>query len=43
MLDCPPEHGERLAKGMAAHRELPFQLERDGSKVIFNYRREVWK
>jgi D-glycero-alpha-D-manno-heptose-7-phosphate kinase len=43
LVDCPPEHGERLAKGMAAHRELPFQLERDGSKVIFNYRREVWK
>jgi D-glycero-alpha-D-manno-heptose-7-phosphate kinase len=43
LVDCPLEHGERLAKGMAAYRELPFQLERDGSKVIFNYRREVWK
>jgi D-glycero-alpha-D-manno-heptose-7-phosphate kinase len=43
LVDCPPEQGHRLAKGMAAHRELPFQLERDGSKVIFNYRREVWK
>ncbi len=43
LVDCPPEQGHRLAKGMAAHRELPFTLERDGSKVIFNYRREVWK
>jgi D-glycero-alpha-D-manno-heptose-7-phosphate kinase len=43
LVDCPPERGPHLAKGMAAHRELPFQLERDGSKVIFNYRREVWK
>jgi D-glycero-alpha-D-manno-heptose-7-phosphate kinase len=43
LVDCPPERGQHLAKGMAAHRELPFQLESDGSKVIFNYRREVWK
>jgi D-glycero-alpha-D-manno-heptose-7-phosphate kinase len=43
LVDCPPERSQLLAKGMAAHRELPFQLERDGSKVIFNYRREVWK
>ncbi len=43
LVDCPPEQGHRLAQGMAAHRELPFALERDGSKVIFNYRREVWK
>ena len=41
LVDCPPEQTPRLAKGMAAHRELPFLLERDGSKVIFNYRREV--
>ena len=43
LLDCPPEQGQVLAKGMSRHRELPFQLERDGSKVVFNYRREVWK
>ena len=43
LLDCPPEQGHVLAKGMSRHRELPFQLERDGSKVVFNYRREVWK
>jgi D-glycero-alpha-D-manno-heptose-7-phosphate kinase len=43
LVDCPPELGHRLAKGMSAHRELPFNLERDGSKVIFNYRREVFR
>jgi D-glycero-alpha-D-manno-heptose-7-phosphate kinase len=43
LVDCPPELGPVLAKGMSEHRELPFQLERDGSKVVFNYRREVWK
>jgi D-glycero-alpha-D-manno-heptose-7-phosphate kinase len=43
LVDCPPEQGHLLAKGMSRHRELPFQLERDGSKVVFNYRREVWK
>ena len=41
LVDCPPEDAPRLGKGMAGHRELPFLLERDGSKVIFNYRREV--
>jgi D-glycero-alpha-D-manno-heptose-7-phosphate kinase len=40
---CPPEHHTRLAEGMRDYRFLPFQLERDGSKVIFNYRRELWK
>ena len=39
----PPQCHERLGKGMARHRLMPFVLERDGSKVIFNYRREVWK
>lgn len=40
---CPLERQERLRKGMATHREMPFRLEPDGSKVIFNYRRESWK
>jgi len=43
LVYCPPERYERLAKGMRDYRMLPFQLERDGSKVIFNYRRELWK
>jgi D-glycero-alpha-D-manno-heptose-7-phosphate kinase len=41
LVYCPPERHERLAKGMAEHRLLPFALERDGSKIIFNYRRDV--
>jgi len=40
---CPPEHRDRLLEGMAGYRRMPFQLEPDGSKVIFNYRRDVWK
>jgi D-glycero-alpha-D-manno-heptose-7-phosphate kinase len=40
---CAPDRQERLAKGLRDYRMLPFALERDGSKVIFNYRREVWK
>ena len=43
LVYCPPDRQERLAKGMHGYRMLPFALERDGSKVIFNYRREVWK
>jgi D-glycero-alpha-D-manno-heptose-7-phosphate kinase len=43
LVYCAPDRQERLAKGMHDYRMLPFQLERDGSKVIFNYRREVWK
>ena len=41
LVYCPPERHERLAKGMREHRLLPFGLERDGSKIIFNYRRDV--
>ena len=43
MVYCPLDSQERLVKGMSAYRELPIEPERDGSKVIFNYRREVWK
>jgi D-glycero-alpha-D-manno-heptose-7-phosphate kinase len=43
LVYCPLASRESLAHGMRSHRELPFALERDGSKVIFNYRREVWK
>ncbi len=39
----PLERQGRLAKGMAQFREMPFRLESDGSKVIFNYRRDSWK
>ena len=35
---CPLENQERLRKTLD-RRELPLMLERDGSKIIFNYRR----
>jgi D-glycero-alpha-D-manno-heptose-7-phosphate kinase len=43
MVYCPLDRHDSLRKGMSEFRELPIELERDGSKVIFNYRREVWK
>jgi D-glycero-alpha-D-manno-heptose-7-phosphate kinase len=39
LLYCPAEHQEGVRKALLPLRELPFSLERDGSKVIFNYRR----
>ena len=39
---CPVERQEQLVKGMKAYRAMPFALEVDGSKVIFNYRRDTW-
>ena len=43
LVYCPIERQERLEKGMRDYRPMPFRLERDGSKVIFNYRRESWR
>ncbi len=39
LLYCPVEHQEGVRRALAPLRQLPFSLERDGSKVIFNYRR----
>ena len=39
LLYCPLEKQEDVRRALRHWRELPFQLERDGSKVIFNYRR----
>jgi D-glycero-alpha-D-manno-heptose-7-phosphate kinase len=43
LVYCPIERQERLEKGMSDYRAMPFRLEPDGSKVIFNYRRDTWK
>lgn len=43
LVYCPVERQERLEKGMGEYRAMPFRLEPDGSKVIFNYRRDTWK
>jgi D-glycero-alpha-D-manno-heptose-7-phosphate kinase len=40
LLYCPTERQVAVRKAMQPLQELPFRLERDGSKVIFNYRRE---
>lgn len=39
LLYCPLEKREAVRAALSHLRELPFQLEPDGSKVIFNYRR----
>ncbi|MGL4648589.1 MAG: GHMP kinase [Caldilineaceae bacterium] len=39
LLYCPPEHHEAVRDVLHALPELPFNLEQDGTKVIFNYRR----
>jgi D-glycero-alpha-D-manno-heptose-7-phosphate kinase len=39
LLYCPVECQDDVRKALAPLRELPFALERDGSKAIFNYRR----
>ncbi len=39
LLYCPPGHQEAVRTALDHLQELPFQLEPDGSKVIFNYRR----
>jgi len=43
LVYCPIERQDRLEKGMRDYRVMPFRLEPDGSKVIFNYRRDTWK
>jgi D-glycero-alpha-D-manno-heptose-7-phosphate kinase len=40
LLYCPLKSHEAVRYALRGLRELPFRLERDGSKVIFNVRRE---
>jgi D-glycero-alpha-D-manno-heptose-7-phosphate kinase len=39
LLYCPRERQYRVRSALETLQELPFHLEKDGSKVIFNYRR----
>lgn len=39
LLFCPPANQYRVRKALTGLKELPFRLERDGTKVIFNVRR----
>jgi D-glycero-alpha-D-manno-heptose-7-phosphate kinase len=43
MLYCHPQHQDHVREALRGYPEMPFQLERDGSKVIFNARRDTWK
>ncbi|MCH2171475.1 GHMP kinase [Myxococcota bacterium] len=43
LVYTPAEKQDQLSRGMEEYRLMPFRSERDGSKVIFNYRRDVWK
>lgn len=40
LLYCPPEARRNVRRALAHLQELPFRTEYDGSKVIFNYRRD---
>jgi D-glycero-alpha-D-manno-heptose-7-phosphate kinase len=39
LLCCPPDRQHQVRAALAHLKELPFSLERDGTKVIFNVRR----
>lgn len=39
LLYCPVDRQHDVRSALRRLREMPFQLERDGTKVIFNYRR----
>ena len=39
LLYCPPDRQSAVREVLAEMKELPFSLERDGTKVIFNARR----
>lgn len=39
LLYCPPEYQAAVRETLSEMKELPFNLERDGTKVIFNVRR----
>lgn len=43
LLCCPEAARHRVRDALSDYRELPFNLERDGTKVIFNMRRQVSK
>jgi len=40
---CKRNNQDKLREGLSVYREMPFLLERHGSKIIFNYMRYNWK
>jgi len=43
LLYCNDEDQVKLKKVFNEYREMPFIFEKDGSKIIFNYKRYSWK
>ncbi len=43
MLYVPREKQNKVRAALKDFREFPFMLEPDGSKIIFNMRRNYWK
>lgn len=43
LLLCPLERQERIRQALKEYREMPIRFESDGSKVIFNIKRDTWK
>lgn len=43
LVYCKPENQQGLKSKFKDYREMPFIFEKDGSKIIFNYRRYSWK
>ncbi len=43
LLYAPRSRREKLRGAMRGRRELPIALEPDGSKIVFNVKRRVWK
>jgi len=43
LLYCKKQFHDALKKQMKDFKEMPFHVEKDGSKIIFNYRRYSWK
>jgi D-glycero-alpha-D-manno-heptose-7-phosphate kinase len=43
LLYVPRENQNSVRKALENYREFPFMLEPDGSKIIFNIKRDYWK
>jgi D-glycero-alpha-D-manno-heptose-7-phosphate kinase len=43
LIYCKREDQNNVRRAMKKYREMPFLFEKDGSKIIFNYRRYSWK
>ena len=42
LVMCPPEHQRAVRESLNGMRELPVQLDRLGSRIVFNVQRDIW-